>query len=118
MLEVQEKRVWVPSTRRFVGERAVPLWDLVKIKKAFSVALWEQESNDQIPRVLDRAADDNDFIAALTYRGSDALEGYHLTSQAKAALLSGDIRWLEAHIGKLTERQQTWLRCRLSQEIW
>ena len=118
MLGVQEKQGLALSTMQFVGERPVPLGDLVQLKRAFNVALWERESNDEILRVLDRAEDDNDFIAALTYRGSDALEGYHLTSQATAALLSGDVRWPEAHVGSLTEQQQTWLRCRLGQEIW
>jgi hypothetical protein len=58
------------------------------------------------------------FIAALTHGGSEALEGYHLTAEAKAALLSGDIRWIEANVGKLSKRRQTWLWCRLGQEIW
>jgi hypothetical protein len=110
MLALREKRDPVPSTKQFLGERPVPLGDLVQLKKAFRVALWERESNDEVLRVLDRTADDNGFVAALTYRGSDALAGYHLTSQAKAALLSGDVRWIEAHLGKLTERQQPWLQ--------
>ncbi len=118
MLGVQEKRVSALSAKRFVGERTVPLGNLVQIKTVFDVALWERESNDEVLRVLERAADDNGLVAALTYRGSDALAGYHLTSQAKATLLSGDVRWIEAHLGKLTERQQPWLQCRLGQEIW
>ena len=78
----------------------------------------EDLNRKEVLRVLDRAASDDGFIAQLTYRGSEALQGYHLTSEAKAALLSGDIRWIEAHVGKLDERQQTWLWCRLQQEIW
>jgi hypothetical protein len=54
----------------------------------------------------------------LTHHGSEALDGYDLTASEKAALLSGDIRWIEAHVGKLTSRQKTWLYCRLEQEIW
>ena len=118
MLAVQEAQAAVLGTRGFVGERAVTFADLMQLKSAFTVALWEQESNHDVLKVLDRAADDNSFIAALTHRGSDALEGYHLTAEAKAALLSGDIRWIEAHVGKLSERQQTWLWCRLGQEVW
>ena len=68
--------------------------------------------------VLGRAADDNDFIAELTYEGSKALKGYDLTRNECGALVSGDIAWLEAHVGKLDERQSTWLTCRLQQEIW
>jgi hypothetical protein len=78
----------------------------------------EDLDRKEILRVLDRAASDNGFIAQLTYRGSDALQGYHLTNEAKAALLSGDIRWIEAHAGELDARLSTWLWCRLQQEIW
>jgi hypothetical protein len=78
----------------------------------------EELDRKEILRVLDRAASDNGFIALLTYRGSDALQGYHLTSEAKAALLSGDIRWIEDRVGKLDARLSTWLWCRLQQEIW
>ena len=72
----------------------------------------------EILRVLDKAAGDDEFIAQLTHRGSDALEGYELTVEAQAALLSGDVRWTEAHVGKLDARLRTWLDCRLQQEIW
>ena len=72
----------------------------------------------EILRVLDRAADDDDFIAQLTYHGSEALQGYDLTAEEKAALLSGDIGWIEARVGKLDARLRTWLECRLQQEIW
>jgi len=69
-------------------------------------------------RVLDRAAEDDSFIAQLTYHGDQALQAYNLTWQEKAALLSGDIRWIEARLGKLDARLRTWLDCRLQQEIW
>ena len=72
----------------------------------------------EIMRVLDRAANDNHFIAQLTYSGSRALRDYDLTNEEKAALLSGDIRWIETRVGKLDARLRTWLDCRLQQEIW
>ena len=72
----------------------------------------------EILRVLERAAGDNSFIAQLTYRGGEALQGYDLTWQEKAALLSGDIRWIEARLSKLDARLRTWLDCRLQQEKW
>lgn len=75
-------------------------------------------NRDEILKVLERAADDPSFIAALTDRPSRTLSGYDLTSEEKAALMSGDVRWIEKHVGKLTERQRTWLDCRLQQEIW
>ena len=73
---------------------------------------------EEILRVLERAAADNSFIAQLTYQGDEALQGYDLTWQEKAALLSGDIRWVEARLGKLDARLRTWLDCRLQQEMW
>ena len=72
----------------------------------------------EILRVLDQAADDDGFIAQLTLDGSKALQNYDLTNEEKAALLSGDIRWIEARVGKLDARLRTWLECRLQQEIW
>lgn len=68
--------------------------------------------------VLERADDDDAFIARLTYQGPRALKGYALTQQESAALLSGDIAWLQAHVGELNEQLSTWPRCRLQQEIW
>jgi len=118
MLEVQEKQVRTPSTKPLLQERPVPPGEMLRFKKAFADALAARECNSEILRVLDRAAADNGFIADLTYRGSKALAGYKLTLQAKAALLSGDIRWIEARLGKLDARLRTWLDCRLGQEIW
>lgn len=118
MLKVQQKGAPAQRTGRFPGERPVPPGVMTQLRKATAVGLREQESDGEILRVLDRAAEDNGFIAELTYRGSKALEGYKLTLKAKAALLSGDIRWIEARVGKLDARLRTWLDCRLQQEIW
>jgi predicted molibdopterin-dependent oxidoreductase YjgC len=68
--------------------------------------------------VLERASRDNQFVAMLAKEGSQALEGYNLTSAQRAALVSGDIRWIEDHIGELEEHQKRWLRSRLEQETW
>jgi hypothetical protein len=118
MLQMQGKQVLAPGTDQLVGKRPVSTRDFMQLKRAFAVVLTVRESNKEILRVLDRAAVDNSFIAELTYRGSKALEAYRLTLKAKAALLSGDIRWIEARVGKLDARLRTWLDCRLQQEIW
>ena len=79
----------------------------------------DQDVNkEEILRVLVRAAEDNGFIARLIDQGEKALESYGLNWREKAALLSGDIRWIEAHLGKLNARLRTWLDCRLQQESW
>jgi hypothetical protein len=80
--------------------------------------LGRDTQKDTILRVLARAAEDDDFIARLTDQGSRALHGYNLSTEAKAALLSGDIAWVEARVGRLSARLRTWFDCRLQQEIW
>lgn len=90
-------------------------------KKVFFKLLDDQSmisDAEEILRVLKRAAEDDEFIAQLTDQGSKTLRGYDLSNQAKAALLSGDQRWIEEHVGKLTARLRTWIDCRLQQEIW
>lgn len=69
--------------------------------------------------VLERAADDSDFLARLADNPDEALgEYYTLTAAEYAALASGDMKKIEMWIGKLDERLATWLWCRLSQEKW
>ena len=78
----------------------------------------ENTEKREILRVLERAARDDSFIVQLTHWGSQALQEYRLSIEAKAALLSGDVRWIEALVGKLDARLSTWPNCRLQQEIW
>ena len=68
--------------------------------------------------ILDRAATDNAFLALLAHDGERALESYDLTTEARAALLGGDIQWIESRVGPLTPHLRTWLDCRLQQEKW
>ena len=68
--------------------------------------------------VLARARDDSRFLAQLAENPDKALEGYKLTSEARAALASGDVQWLESRVGFLDEPLRTWFKSRLSQEKW
>jgi hypothetical protein len=68
--------------------------------------------------VLAKARDDSTFLAQLSENSDKALEGYNLTSEAKAALASGDVHWLESRVGFLDGPLRTWLTSRLSQEKW
>ena len=68
--------------------------------------------------VLARARDDDGFLTELSENPDKALEGYNLTSEAKAALTSGDLHWLESRVGFLDESLRTLLVSRLSQEKW
>jgi hypothetical protein len=72
----------------------------------------------EIIRVVERAAQDLSFIAEIAKRGSAALGGYRLTWEERVALVSGDIRWIESRVGKLTDRQRTLLNCMLQREAW
>jgi|GEM_PF-2362281 len=72
----------------------------------------------EILRVLERAAHDPGFIADVADAGSAALRDYRLTLPEKAALVSGDIGWMEEHVGELTESQCTLLTCMLQREAW
>ena len=66
-------------------------------------------SEKAVREVLERASLEDKFIAQLTEHGSKALEGYELTCEEKAALISGDIQWIENHLGKLSASQKVWL---------
>jgi formate/nitrite transporter len=68
--------------------------------------------------VLAKARDDNAFLAQLSESPGKALEGYDLSNEAKAALASGDLNWLESRMGFLDEPLRTWVSSRLSQEKW
>ncbi len=72
-----------------------------------------------ILEVLNRAADDHKFLAALAEDPARALAPYYtLTHEELVALITGDIKKIEGWIGKLDQRQATWLWCRLCQEKW
>ena len=97
----------------------IPVTRIKEPREIIPPAFRTRTVGSELVRVLERAAGDDAFIARLTCEGSKALQGYNLTSEEQAALLSGDLQWIEAHLGgKLDDRLSTWLWCRLQQEIW
>jgi DNA-binding NtrC family response regulator len=72
----------------------------------------------EVLRVLERAATDSSFVADLFYHGADALEEFDLTAAEKLAILTADVHWIEANVGKLEDRQRRWLDKRLAAEVW
>jgi DNA-binding NtrC family response regulator len=68
--------------------------------------------------VLERAAREGNFTADLFYNGANALDEYDLTGAEKLAILTGDIKWIEEHVGPLNAEKRRWLEQRLSAEIW
>lgn len=75
-------------------------------------------NREAVIAVLSKAAEDTEFVAKLSDLGSDALREYDLSPEEKAALVSGDVRWLEKHVGVLDDKHKVWLECRLQQERW
>lgn len=75
-------------------------------------------SKESVLTVLKRAVEEDSFLAQLSDDPAKALKDYDLTREESAALSSGDVRWIEAHIGRLDKRLMTWFDCRLQQEKW
>ena len=72
----------------------------------------------EVIAVLNRASEDLTFWRDLMERGSQALEGYHLSLRAKAAIVSGDLNWIRQHVGELTKEQLRFIYKRLEREAW
>lgn len=75
-------------------------------------------NRETIIAVLNRAAEDNEFAVRLSDVGSEALREYDLNMEEKAALVSGDVRWLRKHVGRLDGKLRAWPERRLQQERW
>ena len=68
--------------------------------------------------VIERASEDNRFLAALIENPVGALKSYNLTPEHRAALAAGDIESIEKWVGPLDERVRLWVRSRLEKESW
>jgi len=73
---------------------------------------------EMVRDVLRRAAGDPRFGGELARTPSRVLCGFTLSAEAKAAIASGDLAWIEKHCGDLTVGERTWLEQRLEAEIW
>jgi DNA-binding NtrC family response regulator len=72
----------------------------------------------EVSRVLDRTTQDRAFWRELMEMGSEALKGYHLSNEAKAAIVSGDLGWINRNVGELTQKQLMFIYKRLEREAW
>jgi ActR/RegA family two-component response regulator len=72
----------------------------------------------EVLKVLSRTAEDMDFYRDLMEKGSQALANYELSSEAKAAITSGDLRWINKNVGELTQKQLMFIYKRLEREVW
>ena len=68
--------------------------------------------------VLARARDDSSFMSKLAENPTEALKEFDLTTEEKAALVSGDIKWVESKLGTVDETLRRLLTARLAQEKW
>ena len=72
----------------------------------------------EVAEVLNRTGDDSKFWLSLMENGSQVLKTYTLSSEAKAAILSGDLGWINRNIGELTQKQLMFIYKRLESEVW
>ena len=77
-------------------------------------------SKEAILIVLERAAEDINFFNQLVQDYSVALKEYDLTSQEILAIGTGDVRWIESHIGAPVKQElmEKVLIPLLSREKW
>ena len=72
----------------------------------------------EVIRVLERTTKDVEFWDELVEKGSEALQGYRLSRQAKAAIISGDLEWIRKHVRELSAEQLRFIHKRLEREAW
>ena len=72
----------------------------------------------EVLRVLSRTAEDMAFWRDLMENGSLALADYELSSEAMAAIASGDLKWINENVGELTQKQLMFIYKRLEREAW
>ena len=128
--ELVATRPWVqaviPPLRRITLEAPapIPLAEPIRaqIDEIIRAKLEEPAMLDRggkaLLAVLAKAREDSKFLARLAENPAEALKDYDLTSEEKAALSSGDIKWVESKLGTVEEPLRTWLTARLTQEKW
>jgi len=92
-----------------------PAGDVIKEARTEEEKLIQKR---EVIQALNRTADDRDFWTELMKNGSEALEGYQLSLEAKAAIVSGDLKWINEHVGELTQKQLMFIYKRLEREAW
>ena len=72
----------------------------------------------EVLNVLSRTSEDKKFWKSLMEKGGDALWEYTLSSEAKAAISTGDLKWINENVGELTQKQLMYVYNRLEREVW
>jgi len=102
-------------------EKAVKVKKEAVAEEKIALAVTEQDrliQHREVTRILDRTTQDRAFWKELMEMGSEALRGYHLSNEAKAAIVSGDLRWINQNVGELTQKQLMFIYKRLEREAW
>jgi DNA-binding response OmpR family regulator len=95
------------------------------VEKPVETAIKKAETEEEkliqkreVLQVLNRTADDMGFWTELMENGSVALADYQLSNEAKAAIASGDLKWINENVGELTQKQLMFIYKRLEREAW
>ena len=62
-------------------------------------------SKEAVLAILKRATEDTDFYSQLAQDYATALKDYDLTPQETIAIGTGDVRWIESHIGAQVDQR-------------
>ena len=62
-------------------------------------------SQEAVLAVLQKAAEDITLLGQLSDDCAKALKDYDLIREERSALTSGDVRWIESHIGRKLDDQ-------------
>ena len=83
------------------------------VNRALGVSLEAEEQGlihrEEVAKVLERAESDDEFFMNLLENSVNALEEYDLTKAEKLAIVTGDARWIEDQLGRLTRAQRRML---------
>jgi len=107
----------VQATKLGASEIVEKPFEPEELLKAISNALGSTKEVDEqalihkeeMNKVLERAESDDEFFASLLENAVNALDEYDLTKPEKLAIVTGDVKWIEDEIGRLTRAQRRML---------
>lgn len=92
--------------------------EALKHHKAGPFHLFSLIQKREVLGVLTRAANDEHFWNELMELGSKALDQVQLISDAKSAIASGDLKWINENVGELNQKQLAFIFKRLERQAY
>jgi len=92
--------------------------EALKHHKASPFHLFSLIQKREVLGVLTRAANDEHFWNELMELGSKALDQVQLISDAKSAIASGDLKWINENVGELNQKQLAFIFKRLERQAY